>query len=80
VFGATLAVVPAFAHAHAILEDSQPPSGGSVPAGNVPLRFQFDSRVDHARSRLTLTHPDRTQHVLPIDPDGQPTSSRRMSN
>ena len=70
--GATLTLVPGFAHAHAILEDSQPPPGGSVTAGNVTLRFQFNSRVDRARSRLTLTRPDRSQHVLPIDPDGPP--------
>jgi copper resistance protein C len=70
--GATLALVPAFANAHAILEASQPASGGSVPAGKVSLRFQFNSRVDRARSRLTLTGPGRSQHVLAIDPDGPP--------
>jgi copper resistance protein C len=70
--GVTLALVPGFAHAHAILEDSQPPSRGSVPAGKLTLRFTFNSRVDRARSRLTLTRPDRSQQVLPIDPDGPP--------
>jgi methionine-rich copper-binding protein CopC len=74
--GAVLAlapgVVPTFAWAHAILEDSQPPAGGSVPAGTVTLRLRYNSRIDRGRSRLTLTRPDHSQVVLPIDPDGPP--------
>lgn len=70
--GAVLALVPDLAQAHAILEDSQPPAGGSVPAGMVTLRFRYNSRVDRARSRLTLTRPDHSQVVLRIDPDGPP--------
>ena len=69
---AVLALIPALAQAHAILEDSQPPAGGSIPAGTVTLRFRYNSRVDRARSRLTLTRPDHSQVVLPIDPDGPP--------
>ena len=69
---AVLALVPDLAQAHAILEDSQPPAGGSVPAGMVTLRFRYNSRVDRARSRLTLTRPDHSQVVLRIDPDGPP--------
>jgi methionine-rich copper-binding protein CopC len=60
------------ARAHAILEDSQPPIGGVVAAGKLTLRLRYNSRIDRARSRLTLTRPDRTQVVLPIDPDGPP--------
>ena len=70
--GAVLALVPDLAQAHAILEDSQPPARGSVPAGMVTLRFRYNSRVDRARSRLTLTRPDHSQVVLRIDPDGPP--------
>ena len=70
--GAVLALVPDLAQAHAILEDSQPPAGGSVPAGMVTLHFRYNSRVDRARSRLTLTRPDHSQVVLRIDPDGPP--------
>ncbi len=69
---AMLALTPRLAHAHAILEDSQPPAGGSVPAGKVTLRLRYNSRIDRARSRLTLTRPDHSQVVLPIDPDGPP--------
>lgn len=69
---ALLALLPGLARAHAILEDSQPPSGGSTPAGTITLRFRYNSRVDRARSRLTLTRPDHSQVVLRIDPDGPP--------
>jgi len=41
-----------------------------VPAGAVTLRLRYNSRIDRARSRLTLTRPDHGQVVLPIDPDG----------
>jgi hypothetical protein len=70
--GAVLVLAPTVAQAHAILEDSQPSIGGSVQAGKVTLRLRYNSRIDRARSRLTLTRPDRSQVVLPIDPDGPP--------
>jgi methionine-rich copper-binding protein CopC len=69
-FGGLLA--PAAATAHAILERSQPTAGGSVPAGKVTLTFSYNSRIDRARSRLTLTRPDNTQTVLQINPTGPP--------
>jgi methionine-rich copper-binding protein CopC len=68
----TLTLRPIAARAHAILEDSQPPIGGAVPAGKLTLRLRYNSRIDRARSRLTLTRPDHSQVVLPIDPDGPP--------
>jgi methionine-rich copper-binding protein CopC len=51
---------------------STPPAGASVPAGKVAMSFRYNSRIDRARSRLTLTSPDHTQSVLKIDPDGPP--------
>lgn len=65
-------LAPSLAQAHAILEDSSPPIGGSVPAGKLVLRLRYNSRLDRGRSRLTLTRPDHSQVVLPIDPDGAP--------
>ena len=67
-----LAVVPACATAHAILMASTPPAGASVPAGRLDMSFRYNSRIDRARSRLTLTGPERTPHVLKIVPDGPP--------
>jgi copper resistance protein C len=65
-------LVPVDARAHAILEQSQPTAGGHVPAGKVTLTFDYNSRVDRARSRLTLTRPDKSQAVLHIDGSGPP--------
>lgn len=65
-------LAPAAATAHAILEQSQPSAGGTVPAGKVTLSFTYNSRVDRARSRLTLTRPDNTQTVLRISQTGAP--------
>jgi methionine-rich copper-binding protein CopC len=67
-----LVLTPAAAMAHAILQQSQPPSGGSVAAGKVAMSFTYNSRVDRARSRLTLTSPDHQQTVLKIAADGPP--------
>jgi methionine-rich copper-binding protein CopC len=65
-------LVPAAAMAHAILEQSQPSAGGTVAGGKVTLSFTYNSRVDRARSRLTLTRPDQTQTVLRISQTGAP--------
>jgi methionine-rich copper-binding protein CopC len=58
--------------AHAILEASEPAAGSTVPTGSFRLRLRFNSRVDRARSRLTLTGPGTTTANVPIDPDGPP--------
>jgi copper resistance protein C len=69
-FGALL--VPRAAAAHAILIASQPAQGGTVAPGNVAIHLQYNSRIDRARSRLTLTRPDQTQATLPIATQGAP--------
>jgi copper resistance protein C len=61
-----LAAAPVMAHAHAILEDSTPPAGASVSAGPVDLRFRYNSRIDQARSRLTLMRPDHSRQTIAI--------------
>jgi copper resistance protein C len=60
------------AAAHAILIASQPQEGGRVPVGKVAIHLQYNSRVDRARSRLTLTRPDRSHAALPIAATGGP--------
>ncbi len=62
-------VCPGWAEAHAILLASQPEAGGAAVPGPVSMEFRFNSRIDHGRSRLTLTAPDASQSVLPIAPD-----------
>ena len=64
VLGMTAA--PGAALAHAILTGSTPASGGTIAAGHQALDFRYNSKIDHRRSRLTLTAPDGTHSVLPI--------------
>jgi methionine-rich copper-binding protein CopC len=54
------------ADAHAILVDSTPAISSKIGAGVVRLRLRFNSRIDAARSRLTLIRPDRTTQILPL--------------
>jgi methionine-rich copper-binding protein CopC len=63
---------PPPAAAHAILIASQPPQGGTVGAGKVAIHLKYNSRIDRARSRLTLTRPDHSQATLPIAAEGAP--------
>ncbi len=70
-------LAPRLAHAHAILEESLPEPGGSIPAGTVALRLRFNSRIDLTRSRLTLIGPnpvgsDQAQTTLTILQGGPP--------
>jgi methionine-rich copper-binding protein CopC len=65
-------LAPAGARAHAILEESSPPVGGSVKAGKLDLRLRYNSRIDRVRSRLTLIRPDRSKETVAIVPDGPP--------
>ncbi len=58
------------AQAHAILVASTPPIGGSLPAGDAKITLRFNSLIDRARSRLTLTNPDKSQTILPILDEG----------
>ena len=60
------------AEAHAVLEASEPVAGATIAAGMVALKLSFNSRIDRARSGLTLTQPDGTRTNLKIDPDGPP--------
>jgi copper resistance protein C len=63
---------PVLARAHAILEDSTPHAGAKVKAGKLELRLRYNSRIDQARSRLTLIGPDNRRDTIPIVPIGEP--------
>lgn len=45
------------ARAHAIIVSSAPAAGATVAGDVVSIRLRFNSRIDHARSRLTLFAP-----------------------
>ncbi len=63
---ALLAPLPALAHA--ILTGSTPAPGSTMKPGHQTLDFQYNSKIDHKRSRLTLTGPDGKPVVLKIAP------------
>jgi copper resistance protein C len=69
---AAIMLSPAVANAHAILEESTPAFGASVPPGPHDMQFRYNSRIDAERSRLTLTKPDHSQIKVPILPDAPP--------
>jgi methionine-rich copper-binding protein CopC len=56
------------ASAHAILKESTPPDRGSIAPGERTVTMRYNSRIDHARSRLTLDGTN-AQMVLPLDQD-----------
>lgn len=65
-------ILPAAARAHAILEESTPPIGGSVKAGPIDLTLRYNSRIDRGRSRLVLIREDKTRDTVVIAPDTPP--------
>ena len=66
VLAGILAALPLPAAAHAILLASEPAAGGTVPAGTVTLHLHFNSRIDHGRSRLTLSRSGHPPAALRI--------------
>ena len=74
---ALLAAAPGSgARAHAILMRSAPATGGSVPAGTVPVELHYNSRIDAGRSRVTLIGPGQAETVLPVRPGPAPDELR----
>jgi len=65
-----LLAAPLSAEAHAILVESTPAVNGTAAGPNVSFALRYNSRIDHARSRLTLTLPDQSTKVLDIAKDG----------
>ena len=65
-----LALSAAPAQAHAILVESTPAIGAALAGGTINLSLRFNSRIDAARSLLTLIRPDRSTLVITKDPSG----------
>lgn len=63
-----VAMLPRLALAHAILTASTPAPGGTITGGHQTIDFQYNSKIDHQRSRLTLIGVDKVPTVLPILP------------
>src|SRR5262245_15624516 len=60
------------ASAHAIIVSAVPTADQHVPAGNLAVRIEFNSRIDKVRSRLQVTASPSVKEDVPIDPAGKP--------
>ena len=59
-----LAIAPLNAQAHSVLLSSQPVTNATVSAKGFDIELKFDSRVDSARSRLTMELADGKKIML----------------
>ncbi|MBL6078044.1 copper resistance protein CopC [Belnapia sp. T18] len=60
------------AAAHAIVVTSEPAVGAALAAAPRQVTIRFNSRLDHARSRLLLIGADNAQIPLPIAEESDP--------
>jgi methionine-rich copper-binding protein CopC len=58
--------------AHAILLASTPAAGSTIAPGAVTVTLCFNSRVDHARSRLSLLCDSGDPRPVPLAADAPP--------
>jgi copper resistance protein C len=65
------------AFAHAILVKSMPAANEVVAGPNVPVELTFNSRVDQARSTLTLESPNHS--TARLHPDADPSSPAKLT-
>jgi methionine-rich copper-binding protein CopC len=64
---------PRAASAHAVVVASDPAAGASLAVAPPRLTIRFNSRIDHARSRLLLVGPEGAQIALDVAPETEPT-------
>jgi copper resistance protein C len=57
---------PHGALAHAIIVSSQPTAGATISKDATAIQLRFNSRIDHARSRLQLFAPDGSEQALTL--------------
>jgi methionine-rich copper-binding protein CopC len=60
------------ASAHAVIIASTPAIDAAVAPGDIQITLQYNSRIDHQRSRLTLVTSDGTSRSLAIESDSAP--------
>jgi methionine-rich copper-binding protein CopC len=53
--------------AHAILKATSPVAHSTVNGPNIPVKLRFNVRIDAARSKLQLLHPDNSITDLAIE-------------
>ena len=62
---------PGPAGGHAIVLAAEPAVDAVVHGPSTPVVLRFNSRLDHARSRLTLLRPDGSSAVLALKDTGK---------
>jgi len=73
VIGLLLCLMPGSAAlAHAILETSQPSEGANVAAGDINILLTYNSRIDPARSAVTVTAAGKVLSKLAVAAGGTP--------
>ncbi len=65
-------LLPRRAAAHALVMSSTPEPGARLATAPAQVVLRFNSRIDHARSRLTLFGPDNHPVPLPLAPPTDP--------
>lgn len=70
---AVLPLLPRPAAAHAVVVTSDPAAGATLAAPPSRVTIRFNSRIDHARSRLVLVGPEGAQVPLGLAPEHDPT-------
>jgi len=58
--------------AHAVLKSSSPAPDSTVTGPDVPVVLKYNVRVDAARSKVQLLHPDNSVTDLPLDKQTAP--------
>lgn len=67
-----LLLVVKLADAHAILKESWPVPNSTVTGPDVPLKLQFNVRIDAGRSKLQLVNPDNSIVDLIVEKQNAP--------
>lgn len=67
VFAALLLLFAGTVGAHAVLKSSSPAPDSAVTGPDVPVVLKYNVRVDAARSKVQLLHPDNSVTDLPLD-------------
>ncbi len=57
---------------HAILKESSPAANATVTGPEVAITLKYNSRVDAARSKVQLSHPDNTVTDLALEKQSSP--------
>ena len=67
-----LLLVGSMTEGHAVLKSSSPAANATVTGPDVPIILKFNVRIDAARSKVQLLHPDNSTTDLPQEKQTSP--------